>query len=159
MKKLLMVIDVQKDFVNENNSHILQKIEDLINLNKFDDVIFTQFINNEESVWYKKLKYRGCLTEEGRKIIIDTKNYKVFLKYTYSAINQELEKYLKDNNIDEIYLCGFDTDACVQETAIDLFEKNYNIFVLKDYCMSYNLEIHNMTINNLKRLIGEDSII
>jgi len=40
-----------------------------------------------------------------------------------------------------------------------MFERNYNVFVLKYYCMSYNIELHNTIINNLKKLIGKDSII
>lgn len=159
MKKLLIVIDVQKDFINEKNIDVLKRIIDLLNSNKYDDIVFTKFINSKESIWYKKLKYEGCLTEEGRKILIDTKNYKIFEKKIYSAVCYKLEQFIKENNIDEIYLCGFDTDACVQKTAIDLFEKNYNVFVLKDYCMTYDIYLHNTIINNLKRLIGEDSII
>ena len=71
-----------------------------------------------------------------------------------------MKQYIKENDIDKIYLCGFDTDACVQKTAIDLFENNYNVFVLKDYCMSHKgVELHNIIINNLARLIGKNSII
>ena len=158
-KKLLLVIDVQNDFIDSNNVHILDKISKLIYSNEYDDVVFTRFINDTESIWYKKLDYKGCITEEGRRIAIDTGNNKIFDKTIYSAVNSELENYIKNNNINEIYLCGFDTDACVQKTAIDLFEKNYNVFVLKDYCMSYDIELHNTIINNLKRLIGKDSVI
>jgi len=159
MKTLLLVIDVQNDFVDSNNIDILEKINKLIDSNKYNEVAFTRFINDEDSIWYKKLNYKGCITENGRKIVIDTKNYKIFDKRIYSAVNNELEEYIKTNNIEEIYLCGFDTDACVQKTAIDLFEKNYNVFVLKDYCMSYDIKLHNTIINNLKRLIGENKII
>jgi len=159
MKTLLLVIDVQNDFVDSNNIDILEKINKLIDSNKYNEVAFTRFINDKKSIWYKKLNYRGCITENGRKIVIDTKNYKIFDKRIYTEVNNELEEYIKNNNIEEIYLCGFDTDACVQKTAIDLFEKNYNVFVLKDYCMSYDIELHNTIINNLKRLIGENKII
>ena len=100
------------------------------------------------------------MTNEGQKIVLDTKDYKIFDKKIYSAVNEEFEKWIKDNNINEIYLCGFDTDACIQKTALDLFEKGYNVFVLKDYCMSHcGKELHDIIINNLKRLIGRDNII
>lgn len=159
MKTLLLVIDVQNDFVDSNNIDILEKINKLIDSNKYNEVAFTRFINDEDSIWYKKLNYKGCISEDGRKIVIDTKNSKIFDKRIYSAVNSELEEYIKINNIVEIYLCGFDTDACVYKTAIDLFERDYNVFVLKDYCMSYDIELHNTIIYNLKRLIGNDSVI
>ena len=85
---------------------------------------------------------------------------KVFDKNIYTAVNDELKKYIQKNNISKIYLCGFDTDACVQKTAIDLFEQNYDVYVLKDYCMSHlGKETHDFHINNLARLIGKDRII
>lgn len=160
MKKLLLIIDVQKDFINEHTKKILPKINELLNSNKFDLVAFTKFINDENSVWYKKLNYKGCMTKEGQEIAIDTKNYKIFDKQIYTAVNDELKDFIRKNNVSQIYLCGFDTDACVQKTAIDLFEQNYDVYVLKDYCMSHTgEETHNLYITNLARLIGKDKII
>ena len=160
MKKLLLVIDVQNDFINENTINTLNKIKDLVKSNEYDMIAFTRFINDKESVWYKKLNYNGCMTEEQQKIVIETNDNKVFDKRTYTAVNDELKKYIKDNSIDEIYLCGFDTDACIQATAIDFFEQGYNVYVLKDYCMSHvGLELHNTIMNNLIRLIGRNSVI
>ncbi|MBQ7140864.1 MAG: isochorismatase family protein [Bacilli bacterium] len=160
MNKLLLVIDAQKDFINENTKPILLKIEELINENKFEYIAFTRFLNYIDSNWYKKLKYNGCLTEEEQEIVIDTKGYKIFDKKIYSCLSDELKKYLLENNIEEIYLCGFDTDACVSKTALDLFENNYNVYILKDYCMSHeSVELHDVYINNLARLIGKDKIV
>ena len=160
MNKLLLVIDVQKDFINKNTAPILSKIEELVNSGDFKNIAFTRFINDINSIWYKELKYKGCLTKEQQQIAINTKNYKVFDKRIYSSLNDELKTYLLENEIDEIYLCGFDTDACVSKTALDLFENNYNVYVLKDYCMSSKtIELHNIYINNLIRLIGKNRII
>ena len=73
MKKLLLVIDVQKDFINDITIEYTDKIEELINSNKYDDVAFTKFLNNKNSKWYKELKYNGCLDETGQEIVIDAK--------------------------------------------------------------------------------------
>ena len=106
------------------------------------------------------MNYKGCMTKEQQEIAIDTKNYRIFDKRIYTALNDELKQFIDENNIDEIFLCGFDTDACVYKTALDLFENNYNIYVLENYTMSHKgLELHNIFINNLKRLIGKDNVI
>ena len=131
MNRLLLVIDVQNDFINEHTKNILTEIKELVDSNKYDLTAFTRFINDENSIWYKKLNYKGCMTKEGQAIAINTKNNKVFDKNIYTAVNDELKKYIQKNNISKIYLCGFDTDACVQKTAIDLFEQNYDVYVLK----------------------------
>lgn len=160
MKKLLLVIDVQKDFINEHTKNTLKKIKELVNSNRFDLTVFTRFINDENSTWYKKLNYKGCMTKEQQEIALDTKDYRIFDKRIYSALNTELKEFIKENHIDEIYLCGFDTDACVQKTALDLFEQNYEVYILKDYCMSHKGdETHKLYINNMKRLIGKGRII
>ena len=160
MKKLLLVIDFQKDFINDNTKDYISKIEKLINSNKYDEIVFTKFINNENSRWYKELNYKGCIDKQGQDIVIDTQEYKIFEKTTYSALNDELRTHIKEKNIKQIYLCGFDTDACVQKTALDMFENNYDVYVLENYCMcSKGVELHNIIINNLKRLIGKDKII
>ena len=152
--------DVQNDFINAETKEYVNKIKNLIDSNTYEEVAFTKFINSKDSLWLKKLNYHGCITKEGQAIAIDTKNYKVFEKTIYSALNDELKTYIKQNEIDEIYLCGFETDACIFKTAIDLFENGYNVYVLKDYTMTHlGLEMHNLIIDNLKRLIGKDSII
>lgn len=160
MNKLLLVIDVQNDFINENTKPILLKIEELVNSGKFKNIVFTRFINDINSVFYKELNYKGCLTSKQQQIAVDTKNYKIFNKKVYSSLNDELKRYLIENNIDEIYLCGFDTDACIFKTALDLFENSYNTYVLYEYCMSSkSVELHNVYISNLARLIGKDKVI
>ena len=113
MKKLLLVIDVQKSFITEDTKKILPKIEKLIDSNLYDDVVFTRFINSYESRFYKDLNYEGCINEYTSSLVIDSKNYKVLKKYTYTSLTDELKDYIKDNNIEKIYLCGFDTNACV----------------------------------------------
>lgn len=86
MNKLLLVIDAQNDFINEHTQKILIKIRELVDSNKYNLTAFTRFINDENSIWYKKLNYKGCMTKDGQSIAIDIKNNKVFdKKYIYSC--------------------------------------------------------------------------
>lgn len=160
MKKLLLVIDVQNAFINDKTKFVLEKINSLILANKFDKVIFTRFINSYENICYKKLNYQGCISENDIQLAIDSKNNKVIDKSIYTAYGEELKEYIADNNIDEIYLCGLETECCVLKTAFDLFENEYNVYVLKDYCACvHGTERHNNAIEILKRNIGKASVI
>ena len=58
-KNLLIVIDVQKNFINENTEFLIDKIYQLLNSHKFDDVVFTKFINEQDSPFYKVLNWKG----------------------------------------------------------------------------------------------------
>lgn len=86
--------------------------------------------------------------------------WKIFTKKTYTALTEELKEYIKINNINTIYLCGIDTDACVLKTALDFFDYNLNIKVLKDLFMSHSgIDYHNYALILLEKLIGKNNII
>ena len=157
---LLLIIDFQNEFINDVTFKSVNDLKDLVNSNKYDDIIFTRFINNKENPIYKKADWDGCLTEESIKVPIDTKDYKIIDKGTYTAYNEELINYLKTNKINNIYIAGFDIDCCVFTTALNLFENNYNVYILKDYvysCVSEELKQEILAI--LGRCIGEKYIV
>lgn len=159
-KSLLLVIDLQKSFINNNTSEIPLKVEKLIKNNNFDYVAFTKFVNFDTCNFNTVLNYKGCMSEEDRRIVVDTGNNKIFSKSVYTALNDELINYIKDNNIDIIYLCGIDTDACVLKTAIDLFENNYNFRIIENCSMSHSgKEYHEFAIKMLKKLVGVSNVI
>ncbi len=160
MSSLLLVIDLQNAFINKYTEKLPDKIKVIIDNNEYDHVAFTRFINFEDSIFVKKLNWRGCIQDKDKKIVIDTKNNRVFDKSIYSAVNNELKEYIHKNQITEIYLCGIDTECCVLKTAFDLFESEYNVYVLKNYCAcTHGKERHNRALEILKRNIGKSHII
>lgn len=160
MKSLLLIIDLQKAFINNNTKELPEKIKILIENNKYDKVAFTRFINDDDSIYVKKLGWKRCVSEEDKRIVIDTQNNKVFDKSTYSAVSKELIDYIIENEITTIYLCGIDTECCILKTAFDLFELEYNIYVLKDYSYcTLGTERNESALNILRRNIGKDYII
>ena len=160
MKNMLLIIDLQNNFINENTKDIPDKIKDYIETNTLDYVCFTKFINELDNNFYNKLNYIGCVEDEDREIVLNTDNYKIFTKKTYTALTKELKEYIKLNNINTIYLCGIDTDACVLKTALDLFDYNLDVKILKDLCMSHSgIDYHNYALILLEKLIGKNNII
>ena len=159
--KLLLIIDVQQAFINKYTEHIPNLIDEHINNNKYNIIVLGKFINRPDSKFVKDLKWSGCMNQNETEIAL--RNYKEFsiIKRTaYSMYNNELEKILKENNIETVYLCGLDTDACVLKTAVDLFEHNYDVKVIKNLCASSGgTEYHKYGIKLLERFIGRDNII
>ena len=160
MKSLLLVIDLQNAFINQSTEKLPSKIEETIASNQYDDVAFTRFVNYEESLYVKKLNWRGCLSDEDKKIVINTNGYQIFDKSIYSSVTKEFIEYIHKNQITKIYLCGINTDCCVLKTALDLFELGFDIYVLENLCGSIcGIERHNQAIDILKRNIGEKYVI
>ena len=142
--------------IRKNVPNIIKK---LIYSNIAKHIVFTKFINYDSSNFYKILNYKDCMNEKDRKIVINTKDYKIIKKRIYTAYNDELKLYIDTNNIKTIYLCRINTDACVFKTALDLFENNFDVKVIEDCSMSNSgIEYHNSAINMLRKLIWNRNI-
>lgn len=160
MKKMLVVVDLQRSFINLNTEFVIDKIKKLVNSNEFDKVIFTKFINNEDSIYVNKLNYRGCLTNEEQEIMIDTKDNIVLNKEIYTVYSNRFKDIVDEFKINEIYLCGIDTECCVLKSAFDLFEMGYDVKVLKDYCAcTHGIKSHMNALDILRRNIGYNNIV
>ena len=158
MNILLLVIDMQQEFINENTKHLINKIDKL--KEEYKNIIYTKFINSPKSRWVKDLNWNGCLTKESQKLVIDPKDNKIIEKEIYSSLNKELIEYINKNNISKIHICGIDTECCILKTALDLFENDYDVYVLEEYTSSMNGKTkHQNAIEILKRNIGENRVI
>lgn len=160
LNRLLLIIDVQRNFINANTEDVLSNIQDLIDSKQFNFIAFTKYKNAVDGLFCRELNYLGCIKEKDQEIMLDTKNFPIFEKTVYTVFNDDFKKFLKDYKIDKIYLCGIDTDACVFKTALDLFENEYDVYVLEKYCRSHIGKIaHDQAITSMKRLIGEKRVI
>ena len=154
------MIDVQSNFVNQHTKDVVMQIHDLIESNKFDIVAFTKYMNASNGLFARELGYLGCIREADQEIMLDTKRFPIFKKTVYTAYNEELKNFLLENHINQIYLCGIDTDACVFKTALDLFEHECDVYVLERYCRSHiGRKAHDYAIKSMQRLIGKKRVI
>ena len=84
-------------------------------------------------------------------------DHKILDKKSYS-VYETLKEFISLD--DEIYLCGVDVDCCVLLSAINLYENNYNVYVLKDYSYCMNGEdTKSQALHVLTRNIGEKRVI
>ncbi len=145
MKKALLIIDVQKSAVGR--SKLPQKIEKL--QNQYEHIFISQF-QNKESPLLKLMNWTGY-NDETLAFKPVAKAF-IFKKKGYSSYHSKMKDF------DEIHLCGFDTDACIYKTALDLIEKGIRPIVLKNYCFSENKTFHKMGLKLLTRNIGKHNI-
>lgn len=173
MKKLLVVVDYQNDFVDGalgfKGAELLadtikEKIENYLNSN--NDVIFTLDTHNEkymETHEGKNLPVIHCVKgSEGwkvnKKVDYLAKAIKVFEKPTFPSL--DLANYLKDSNYEEVELCGLVSNICVISNAVMVKSAlpNANIFidakatdsfdkVLQDKCFDVLEGLHIKVVN------------
>ena len=118
----LLIVDVQVGFINDATRHILPKVEAL--QKRYKHVYATRFINIEGSPYRNLLDWHRFYTDSddvplafepvGGVVVLD--------KYVYTCVTPAFLADLRDKGIEEVAICGIDTDACVSACAVDLFE-------------------------------------
>ena len=167
MKKLLVVVDYQVDFVTGAlgfdaaltlEDKIVDKILEFEN--NGDDVIFTldtHYENYEQTVEGINLPIPHCIKgTKGHELYGEVKNlsliHKVFEKETFGS--SELFNYLTKNKYNEIYFCGVVTNICVISNAVlsKAALPNANIFILKDLVASNDTLMEEKSFEIMKNL-------
>jgi nicotinamidase-related amidase len=135
MKTALIVIDVQKGFINEQTREMPRKIAEHISAGQYDLVVFTKFVNKPGSNFERILRWKKVYNSPDTDLAEELKGLegKVIEKPTYSAFKSpSLIKLLSKGDFDKLYLCGLDTDACVLGSAFDAFDLGYNFEVITE---------------------------
>lgn len=79
----------------------------------------------------------------------------IVVKHRYSAfIDTELPLLLRSRGITSIILGGVASNVCVESTARDGFMLDYHVMVLADCSGTYSQELHDATMENIRRSFG-----
>jgi nicotinamidase-related amidase len=162
MKKALIIIDVQKGFINKLTNKIPLKIRNFIEKNKgnYTLIVFTKYINHKNSNFVKNLHWQGFMRGKQTMIVDELKefvnNKNLYIKDTYSSfLDNKLLKYLQNKKIQQVELSGIDTENCVLTFARDAFDRGFRIVVLENLCASHsNIKLHKSALEIIRRNIG-----
>ena len=163
MPKALIIIDVQKGFINNLTAGVIKKIRKYIikSRNKYDLIIFTKYFNHKNSSFVKFHNWYGFMDESDTDLVDEIKEFSnaknTFIKDTFSSfVNNKLYNILKKNNIEKVELCGFDTENCVLTFARDAFDRGMSVVVLKELCASHlDKRMHKNALDIIENNIGK----
>lgn len=173
MNKILVVVDMQNDFINgalgtkdaENIvKNVITKIQEYISRN--DTIYFTMDTHNEnylESQEGIKLPVKHCIKgthgweiQEEIKPLLESfrnKNEIVFEKNGFGSIElaETIKNNFEDNENTEIELVGLCTDICVITNAILLktYMSNSKIIVDESCCAGVTAKSHKEALNTM----------
>ena len=157
--KMLIVIDVQNGFVNGHTRHVVPVVERL--QHGYERIHATRFVNPPESPYRRFLDWRrfGEGSADAELAFRPAAHAVIVEKHVYSCVTEELLDELRQAGMNEVSLCGIDTDACVLMTAVDLFQNGFRPVVLADACASHaGPDYHEAGLRLLERLIGRRQI-
>lgn len=157
---MLLIIDVQKGFLNPATRHVPARVEQL--QSRFETVIATRFLNPPGSPWRRFLDWPRFApgSEETALAFSPEAGTRLRDKTRYSCIDEAFLSLLRAEGTEEVSLCGIATDNCVLATAIDLFQAGIRPLVLASACGSHGgRAAHLRGLAILARLIGERQIL
>ncbi|QLC66589.1 cysteine hydrolase [Flavobacterium sp. LPB0248] len=142
-EELLVIIDPQKDFTDPEGVYAKKhpikqiiKVKNKINslIKQIDTKRFVIIFSN-----YQKDQFGNGISM----CIEGTKGHEIDLNFDDSSIlisktqhssfsSQEFKKFLKENKIRRLVLCGFLAEYCIKQTALDGLKSGYEIVLLKE---------------------------
>lgn len=170
MRKILVVVDMQKDFVDKNvlgNDEcfaVIEKIKNKISNGNYDEIIFTQDTHPEnylETREGKKLPVKHCINgTDGWNIVEDlviaaknsTANKVHYIcKETFGSV--DLGNLIKSMGEDIVVeFVGVCTGICVISNVllVRAFCPEINLIVDSDCCSCVTIESHNVALEAMK---------
>lgn len=164
-KKLLVVVDVQNDFVtgslgSKEAEAIVPKIKkEIESLSLEDDLIFTRdthYDNYFDTLEGKLLPVEHCTDKTwGHEVVKDLlgiRGSSIFNKNTFGCKSLQYYLEVRDDKYDEIHFVGLDSDICVVSNVLlaRMVLPNSRIIVHADMCAGTTPEKHKMALEVMK---------
>jgi len=146
----IIIVDLQRAFPIPRP--LLEKIEE--RSRQFPLRVFTQFINEPDSLFRRKLKRTSCtkgLPETDLLLPVTSRDI-VIQKREYSFNSGEVER-LKKAGVTKALVCGADTDACVLGVVFALFDAGIDCEVEHDLCWS-STGLHEPALKIIREQFG-----
>jgi nicotinamidase-related amidase len=160
----LLVVDVQRGFVNEYTRHLPARIARLVGSRRYDPIYFTRFENPPGGPYRRYLDWHGCAKPPETRLAPEVAPFaaaeRIFSKPGYAGLPDALAGELRDAGVERVTVVGLDTDMCVLKVVMDLFDVAIEPLVLVDCCASTaGLQAHLAGLAVLSRNIGAGRLL
>lgn len=155
----LLVVDVQRGFVNTHTAHIPALVEAA--QGDYQSIFATRFYNPEGSPFRTIMGWTRFApgSADTELAFAPAPHVEVIEKPTYTCVTDGFVAKLRALETSEVHVCGIDTDVCVTTCAVDLFERGIRPVVLSRLCASHGgHDLHEAALRILKRDIGANQV-
>jgi nicotinamidase-related amidase len=77
------------------------------------------------------------------------------VKKRYSAFfGTNLDEQLRRERISKLLIAGVNTHACIRTTAVDAYQRDYDVVIVRDCVGSYDQEHHDVSLRYMDDRIG-----
>ena len=163
MRDALVIIDMQKGFVNEYTNHLPKAIFDFAKNGCFSEIIGFRYVNHEKTPCYIFEGWSKCMEGSEESELAPGISYicnAIFKKDVYSGWNDQLKKYLSKKGIDRVVFVGVNTGCCVLHSAFDAYNDLFETIVVSDLCGSTSgQKSHEAALQILSECITKERVI
>ncbi|TQE33186.1 isochorismatase family cysteine hydrolase [Streptomyces ipomoeae] len=165
---VLVVIDVQRGFVNHHSEHAVPAVARLVQQWTAAGlpVVFARFHNVPGSPYERISNWTRLRDPEEQALVDELTPYvdaaaAVIDKSVSSALTPELERLLAERGWTDLVLCGIDTDSCVYDTAVAAYHHGgLRPWIVTDACASSGgTEMHEAALLLARRNIGGTQLL
>jgi nicotinamidase-related amidase len=75
-----------------------------------------------------------------------------------SFIRTDLERLLKDREVDTVVLAGFSTNMCVGLTAIEAWERDFKVILAEEAILGTSIEEGELMLESLRKRFGIEPV-
>lgn len=143
---ILLVIDVQEKLVN-----MLKERAEIAAVKSLKIINAAKILNIDTIITEQYPKGLGQTIESVRNLLDE--NYAPFEKTTFSAVKEnEILSAIEKTKKKQVVLFGIEAHICVFQTALELKEKGYEVFVVSDISYSRCDKEKEVAMQNLRHL-------
>jgi len=126
LKKALICLDVQEDFLRKTLDYIAPLCQNYINehADAYEVIVLTHWM-------YDEIKGQNTL-------LLSHPKARVVEKTTYSGLTEETQRILQEHQIEEVHITGVDSELAVLATMFSMVDAGYSTKVLERLVTSYH---------------------
>lgn len=155
-RKVLIIIDVQNEFINHETERVVQFIARLLDDEHWDLVIQSRWENCIGSQYETRLGYYAGYSSRSEPLF-DPPGGKIFSRTTYSCADEKLLGLISKD--DDIYVTGLETDACVMATLFDLWDSGCRFHVYEKGVGTTASDLQEAALRMIRRQFGKNTVI
>lgn len=170
MNPVLLTIDLQKDFprlftLRKPAAQFEASVRALVSFfrrNKLPILHLLTLHREDRSTWTRQMKrddFRICIegTEGVKELdcVGRRPGETVICKTRWSAFHgTDLDRLLRVKGYDTLVLAGFLTHACIRVTALDAYQRDFDVIIARDCVDTYDAAHEQVTLSYLSRYVA-----
>lgn len=133
--RALILIDLQRGFVNQENIEVIRSIRSVIQNGKYDCIVEATFKAEVGSLWDKQVGFtfaeEPTMPEIRELLNADSIRVEKSSKSAFKG-NVDLASLFRGKGIEEVHVVGIDTHDCVLATAEESFDFGFFTYVIEE---------------------------